>query len=75
MCIAVVATVLELLEGGRARAACMGNFLEIEVGLVDAKPGDQVLVHAGCAIQLVSPQEARDIELLFHEIQEAADER
>ena len=67
MCIAVVAKILEI-NGSLARVDCMGNQMRIELGLVDAKVGDRVLIHAGCAIQVVSEKEAEDITRLYGEI-------
>ncbi len=67
MCIAVVATILEI-EGSRARVDCMGNQMRIELGLVNAAVGDRVLVHAGCAIQVVSEEEARNVARLYGEL-------
>ena len=67
MCIAVVGKVLEI-TGTRARVDCMGNQMQIELGMVDAAVGDRVLIHAGCAIQVVSEKEAEDISRLYGEI-------
>ena len=53
---------------------CMGNAMDIELGLVDAAPGDYVLVHAGCAIQRVTSGEAEEFERLYEELTEAYDE-
>lgn len=73
MCIAVVGKILEI-EDSCARVDCMGNRMRIELGLVDAKVGDQVLIHAGCAIQVVSEGEAVNIHRLFEEISDAMEE-
>lgn len=73
MCIAVTAKILSV-QGSRARAVCMGNAMDIELGLVDAAPGDYVLVHAGCAIQRVTSGEAEEFERLYEELTEAYDE-
>jgi len=47
---AIRARVLELLPDGMARAEMEGSEREINVELVDAGPGDTVLVHADVAI-------------------------
>jgi hydrogenase expression/formation protein HypC len=69
MCIAVVGTVLNV-HGDQATVIFQGNILEIEIGLVSAVPGDQVLIHAGCAIQKVSREEADSINSVYQEIME-----
>lgn len=67
MCIAVVGKILEIL-GTCARVDCMGNQMQIELGLVDALVGDRVLIHAGCAIQVVCEEEAENIARIYGEI-------
>lgn len=69
MCIAVVGTVLKV-HGDQATVIFQGNILDIEIGLVNAVPGDQVLIHAGCAIQKVSREEADSINSVYREIME-----
>lgn len=41
-----------------------GTRLEARSGLVDVKPGDNVLVHAGIIIQTVKEDEAREMREL-----------
>jgi hydrogenase expression/formation protein HypC len=48
-----------------------GVLREVDVTLVDAKVGDYVLVHAGYAIQKLSPEEAMETLRLWSEILEA----
>lgn len=50
---AVPARVVELLDGGLAVADAGAGEEEISVALVDARPGDVVLVHAKEAIAVV----------------------
>ena len=69
MCIAVVGRVLEI-KGTVARVDCMGNKMNIELGLVDAKINDRVLIHAGCAIQIIDEVEAENINRLYGELYE-----
>ena len=68
MCVAVPVEILELLGGGKARAGCGGNIFEIDVRLVDCKPGDRALVHAGCAVGKVDADEASRIDALLAEL-------
>jgi hydrogenase expression/formation protein HypC len=51
-----------------------GNVVEADVCLVDVKPGDYVLVHAGCAIEVMKPDAARSLADLLREIEEMANE-
>ena len=67
MCIATVGKILEL-EGTVALVDCMGNRMRVELGLVDAAPGERVLIHAGCAIQKVNEKEAEEITALYGEL-------
>lgn len=59
MCIAVPGRV-KSLHGNRATVDFSGNLVEAQAGLVDVKVGDNVLVHAGCIIQVISDAD-RDI--------------
>lgn len=74
MCIAVPGRVVSI-TGGRAKVDFSGNLIEADVRLVDAKPGDYVLVHAGCAIEVMKEQQAKDLAELLAEIEGLTDER
>ena len=52
-------------DGRSGEAVFSGNALYINLSLVDAKPGDYVLVHAGCAIEIVKQDEAEEILNIF----------
>lgn len=67
MCIAMPGKVLSI-EAGRARVDILGNTLEVDIRLVDAKPGDRVLVHAGMAIEVMQEDQASALEELLREI-------
>jgi hydrogenase expression/formation protein HypC len=68
MCIAVPGRV-ESVENGKARVDFSGNKIEADVRLVDVTPGDYVLVHAGCAIEVIKRELAEDLVSLFAEIE------
>ncbi len=71
MCLAVPAKVLRV-DGDKAKVDFgEGVLREVDVTLVDAKVGDYVLVHAGYAIQKLSPEEAMETLRLWSEILEA----
>ena len=74
MCIAVPGRVLSLSDG-RAKVDFSGNILEVDVRLVEAKLGDYVLVHAGCAIEVMKPSQAEDLAALLSEIEALSHER
>ena len=52
----------------------MGNIIDIELGLVDAQVGERVLVHAGCAIQKLTDEQARENDAVLRDIMEAWNE-
>jgi len=49
-----------------------GNEMKINVSLVSPAVGDYVLVHAGCAIEIVKKESAEEILDIFKEIEDAA---
>lgn len=67
MCIAVPGQVIEIRDG-LGRVDIRGNILPVELGLVQAKVGDRVLVHAGCAIAVVPPAEADELDDLLTQL-------
>ncbi len=69
MCIAIPGKVLEV-EGDQASVDFNGNRVSVNTGLVDPKPGQYVLVHAGCAIEVMEKDKAQEIIDLFADIEE-----
>jgi len=51
-----------------------GNEMNINVSLVTPHAGDYVLVHAGCAIEIVQKESAEEILDIFKIVEEAARE-
>ena len=43
--------------------------MNVNVGLVDPQPGQYVLVHAGCAIEVMEKDKAEEIIELFAELE------
>lgn len=73
MCVAVPMRVVAIDAASRtATVELHGNRLSVDVSLVDADIGDQVLVHAGCALEIVSRELAAEILELFRELEELA---
>lgn len=60
MCIAVPGRLVSI-DGMDGVADCFGNLLNIMVGLVDVKVGDFVLIHAGCAIEVILMGQAEEL--------------
>lgn len=73
MCVAVPGKVVEI-KGTTGIVDFGGNTVNINLGLVDAKPGDYVLVHAGCALEVLAEDRANELLSLFEEIREALNE-
>ncbi|MCI5897720.1 MAG: HypC/HybG/HupF family hydrogenase formation chaperone [Anaerovoracaceae bacterium] len=68
MCIAIPGKVLEV-DGSTAKVDFQGNLVDVTLGLVDAKPGQYVLVHAGCAIQVMEKEQADEIADLYRDME------
>lgn len=74
MCLAVPGEILKI-DGTKAEVSFSGAIRMADLSLVpEAKPGDYVLVHAGCAIQIVPPNDALETIKLFEEIFSDSDE-
>ncbi|HJC57856.1 MAG TPA: HypC/HybG/HupF family hydrogenase formation chaperone [Candidatus Eisenbergiella intestinipullorum] len=69
MCVALPGKVLSL-DGKKAVVDFQGNQVTAEAGLVRVKPGDRVLVHAGCILQVLSEEEGDRMQELFEELEE-----
>lgn len=66
MCVALPGVVVGIDdESGTADVDFHGNIVTARAGLVKIQPGDRVLVHAGCIIQVLSQRDADEIEELF----------
>jgi hydrogenase expression/formation protein HypC len=73
MCVAVPGKVIEK-NGNMGMVDFGGNTIRINLGLVDAKVGDYVLVHAGCALEVLAEDKANELLRLLEELQEALNE-
>lgn len=70
MCLGVPGKIIEI-KGKYAVADILGAEREISVELLEGvKTGDYVLIHAGCAIQIVDEEEAAATIGLFNELRE-----
>lgn len=68
MCVALPGQVKSLRPDGVAVVDFSGNTVEALAGLVKVRPGDWVLVHAGCIIQTVRSTEAQEMVDIFREV-------
>ena len=71
MCLSIPAKIISL-DGTLAIVDVMGNRREADVSLVEEpQVGDYVLVHAGFAIEKMSPEDAAESLRLWEEIARA----
>ena len=69
MCVAYPGIVTEV-SGDTATIDYSGNKVKARTGIVDVKPGDYALVHAGLVIQVLPENEAKYMTELFKELEE-----
>ena len=69
MCIAIPGKVVSV-DGLKATVDYSGNRVTVNTGLVDPKVGQYVLVHAGCAIEVMDKDKAQEMIDLFEDIRE-----
>ena len=67
MCVAAAGVVVSL-DGDWAKVDVLGNRVRVHVGFVQPKIGDWVLLHAGYAMQVLTPEAARELTALHEEI-------
>jgi len=67
----VPAKVIEI-KGNKARVDYGGVIRDVDISLVDVKPGDYVIVHAGFAIQVLNEKDAKETLKIFEELLENA---
>ena len=68
MCIAIPGKVVEI-NGDKAKIDYSGNYVTVNTGLVSPQVGQYVLVHAGCAIEVMNKDKAEEIIELFADIE------
>ena len=71
MCVAIPGKVISV-EGSKAKADFSGNIVDVNIGLVEPEVGQYVLVHAGCAIEVMEKEKAEEIIELFADLEEYA---
>lgn len=68
MCVALPGIVRKI-NGDMAKVDFRGNMVNVGIGLVDAKVGDYVLVHAGCAIEIMKKDSAWELMDILDELE------
>ncbi|MGI6204849.1 MAG: HypC/HybG/HupF family hydrogenase formation chaperone [Anaerovoracaceae bacterium] len=69
MCVAIPGKIISK-DGSHAKADFSGNIVDVNTGIIDAKVGDYVLVHAGIALEVMDKDRAEELIDLFREIDE-----
>jgi hydrogenase expression/formation protein HypC len=69
MCIAIPGKVLEIKDH-KGVVSFNGAEMNVHMGMVEANVGDYVLVHAGCAIEVLPEDRAKEMMELFSELEE-----
>ncbi|HEX3028041.1 MAG TPA: HypC/HybG/HupF family hydrogenase formation chaperone [Clostridia bacterium] len=74
MCLGIPGKVLKI-DGRKSEVEIMGVTREVSLELLkQVKIGDYVLIHAGCAIQVIDEDEAQKTLELFNELRELVNE-
>jgi hydrogenase expression/formation protein HypC len=68
MCVALPGKIIET-DGINGKVNFQGNIVDVNMGVVNAQVGDYVLVHAGCAIEVIKKEMAEEIIELFAELE------
>jgi hydrogenase expression/formation protein HypC len=68
MCVALPGRILTI-SGNHAKVDFSGNVVDVHTGVVTAAPGDYVLVHAGCAIEVMPRETAEELLSIFAELE------
>ena len=75
MCMAVPALLTSIDPGGYTGTVMYaGNEMNISLSLVSPRVGDYLLIHAGCAIEIVAKDTAEEILDVYKLLEEAARE-
>lgn len=69
MCVAAPGKIIEINDND-ATIEYSGNITHANIGIVDAKVGDYVLIHAGLVIQVLSENDAEYMQNLFNDLEE-----
>ena len=68
MCVAIPGKIMSI-DGDTAAVSFGGAEMQVNVSMIDAKVDDYVLVHAGCAIEVMDEDQANELLELFNELE------
>jgi hydrogenase expression/formation protein HypC len=68
MCIAIPGKV-KSIDGNTAKVDFNGNLVNVNTGIIEPQVGQYVLVHAGCAIEIMAKDKAQELIDLFAELE------
>lgn len=68
MCVAIPGKIISI-DGDTAAVSFGGADMNVNISMVNAEPGDYVLVHAGCAIEVMGEEQALELIDLFKELE------
>ncbi len=68
MCIAIPGKV-KSIDGNMAKVDFNGNLVNVNTGIIEPQVGQYVLVHAGCAIEVMEKDKAQELIDLFAELE------
>ena len=68
MCIAIPGKV-ESIDGNMAKVDFNGNLVNVNTGIIEPEVGQYVLVHAGCAIEVMEKDKAQELIDLYAELE------
>lgn len=71
MCIAAPGKIIKI-KGDTAKVDIMNNICDANIKLVNANVGDYVLIHAGCVIEVLKEDAAKELISLFRELEEVS---
>ncbi|MBR5488482.1 MAG: HypC/HybG/HupF family hydrogenase formation chaperone [Firmicutes bacterium] len=67
MCVAIPGKVIEIFDN-TAKVDFNGNVVNVSTGLIEPEVGQYVLVHAGCAIEVMEYEKAQELLELFADL-------
>lgn len=73
MCIAIPGKITEI-NGSKGTVSFGGTEMKVHLGMVEAHVGEYVLVHAGCAIEVLPEDRAMEMIELFKELDDELEE-
>lgn len=67
MCVAIPGKLISI-DGNYGMASFGGTEMKVNLSMVDAEVGQYVLVHAGCAIEVMGADQAEELLSIFGEL-------